>query len=191
MAAMTASSPHRYRFTADEYRQMGEAGVLRPDARVELIEGELIDMPPIGPAHAATVEQLADQLRRAVANRAMVRTQQPSVVSNYSVPQPDITVVVRRHDYYVRAHPEPRDVLLVVEVASTTLAFDRDVKAGMYAASGVTELWIVDVNGHSVTRLHSPRDGVYGASDTAQVGERLEIGAFPDVRINVHDIFPS
>lgn len=137
MATMTADSPRRYRFTAEEYRQMGTAGVLRPGARVELIEGELIDMAPIGPAHAATVERLADLLRRAVAERAMVRTQQPCVVGEYSVPQPGITVAVRRHDYYERAHPEPRDVLLIVQVASTTLAFDRDVNASMYARSGV------------------------------------------------------
>ena len=89
MAAMTASSPHRYRFTAYEYHQMGEARVLRPEARVELINGELIDMPPISPAHAAAVEQLANLLRRTVADRAMVRTQQPSVISEFSVPQPD------------------------------------------------------------------------------------------------------
>jgi hypothetical protein len=93
------------------------------------------------------------------------------------VPQPDITVVVPRRDYYERAHPEPRDVLLVVEVASTTLAFDRDVKR-MYARSGVVELWIVDVNGRLVTRLHSPRDGVYAASPRPKSASRSRWARF-------------
>lgn len=190
MATMTADCPRRYRFTTDEYFKMAEAGVLPLDARVELIEGELIDMPPIGPPHAATVERLADLLRPAIADRAMVRTQQPSVVGRYSAPQPDISVVAKRGDYYEHAHPQPRDVLLVVEVAASTLAFDREVKAGVYARSGVPEVWIVDVAGRSVTRLHSPRDGAYAAV-AFRVGESIAIGALPDVRIDVAAIFPS
>lgn len=191
MATMTAGFPSRYRFTADEYQRMGEAGVLPHDARIELIEGEIVDMPPIGPPHAGTVELLADLLRLAVADRAMVRTQQPSVVGQYSVPQPDIAVVARRNDYYRGAHPEPRDVLLVVEVAETTLAFDRDVKARMYARSGVRELWIVDLGGRSITQLRASRDGVYAESTEVRAGDSIGLAAFPDVSIDVGTVLPD
>lgn len=191
MAAMTADFPRRYRITADEYFRMGETGVLPPDARVELIDGELIEMAPIGPPHASTVERLADLLRRALGDRAMVRTQQPSVVEKHSVPQPDITVVIPRGDYYARAHPVPHDVLLVVEVADSTLKFDRDDKTAMYARSGVPEVWVVDVGARRILRSASPRNGVYAESLTLGVGDSIGINALPDVRIDVQALFPS
>jgi Uma2 family endonuclease len=189
MAAMTAGFPRRYRITADEYFRMGETGVLAPDARVELIEGELIEMAPIGPPHAGTVECLVDLLRRALGDRVMVRTQQPSVVGKYSVPQPDIAVVTRRHDFYVHAHPEPRDVLLVVEVADSTLRFDRDVKTALYARSGVQEVWVVDVAARRILRSASPQNGVYAETVALGAGESISIGAFPDIRIDVQAVF--
>ncbi|HZF29746.1 MAG TPA: Uma2 family endonuclease [Gammaproteobacteria bacterium] len=191
MAAMTVGFPRRYRITAEEYFRMGETGVLAPDARVELIEGELIEMAPIGPSHASTVERLADLLRRALGDRAMFRTQQPSVVGKYSVPQPDVTVVIRRNDYYAEAHPAPADVLLAVEVADSTLRFDRDVKTAMYARSGVQEVWVVDVVAQRVMRSTSPQNGVYAETATLGVGESIGIGAFPDVRIDLSAIFPD
>jgi Uma2 family endonuclease len=189
MATMSAGFPRRYRITADEYFRMGETGVLAPDARVELVEGELIEMAPIGPPHASTVERLVDLLRRALEDRAMVRTQQPSVVGKYSVPQPDITVVVRRDDYYADAHPEPRDVLLAVEVADSTLKFDRDVKTAMYARSGVPELWVVDIAAQRILRSASPQNGAYTEIVTLAAGDSIGIGALPDVRIEVRAIF--
>lgn len=191
MATMTADVPRRYRISADEYQQMGDAGVFPPDARVELIEGEIIEVPPIGSRHAGKVERLVDLLRQAVGDRAMVRTQEPSVVGKYSVPQPDVTVVTRRDDYYESAHPEPRDVLLVVEVAESSLAFDRDVKTAMYARSGVAELWVVDVAGQRITRSASPRNGVYTESQVVRAGEMIGVAAFPDVRIDLSAVFPG
>jgi Uma2 family endonuclease len=191
MATMTAHPPRRHRITADEYRQMGEAGVLQPDARVELIEGELIDMPPIGTRHAATVERVVHALRHALADRAMVRTQQPSVIGEYSVPQPDVTVVVPRDDFYENAHPEPRDVLLAIEVADSTLAFDRDVKTGMYARGGVRELWIVHVTGRSVMRFAAPAEGAYAETQIVPSGETIGVGAFPDICIDTSTLFAA
>ena len=191
MATMTAGFPRRYRITADEYFRMGETGVLPPEARVELIDGELIEMAPIGPPHASTVERLADLLRRVLGDRAMVRTQQPSVVGKYSVPQPDITVVIPRHDYYARAHPVPHEVLLAVEVADSTLNFDRDVKTAMYARSGVPEIWVVDVGARRIVHSASPLNGVYTESLTLGVGDSIGIRALPNVRIDLQALFPS
>lgn len=187
---MIASFPRRHRFTADEYFRLGETGVLPPDARVELIEGEIVEKAAISPAHAAAVDCLGDLLRDAVARRAIVRTQNPSVLGEYSVPDPDLALVVWRDDRYRHAHPRASEVLLAIEVADTSLAFDREVKAGMYAGSGVPEVWIVDVASRTVTRLHSPFDGTYAAV-AIPVGESIAIGALPDVRIDVRAIFPS
>lgn len=188
---MTAGSPNRRRITADEYFRMGEAGVLRPDERVELIEGEIIEMPPIGSPHASVVEHLGDLLHEALGQRAMVRRQHPVVLDSYSVPQPDLAVVVRRTDYYRRAHPQPPDVLLLVEVADSTLAFDRKVKAGLYARTGAPEFWLVDVGHSRITRFVSPRDGVYTESAVAGARDSLTMGAFADVRIDLSVIFPD
>lgn len=190
MSTMTTGSPRRHKLTADEYRQMGEAGVLHPEARVELIEGELIDMAPIGSAHAATVEHLVDLLREAVGARAMVRTQQPIVLDRHSVPQPDIAVVVRRDDYYRRSHPHARDALLVVEVADTSVSFDRDVKARLYARAGVAELWVVDLVRRCVTRYASPRDGVYLDVSMGTPGERVGMSALA-VSVDLSAVFPE
>lgn len=187
---MTASTPRPYRFTASQYFQMGETGVLRPGARIELIDGEIIDMAPIGSPHASLVDDLGDLLYEAIGRRALVRRQNPVILGEHSVPQPDIAVVAYRDDHYRHAHPGPSDALLIVEVADTTLAFDREVKAGMYARSGVPEVWIVDVASRTVTRLHSPFDGTYAAV-VIRVGESIAIGALPDVRIDVQAIFPT
>jgi Uma2 family endonuclease len=191
MATMTANTPRQHRFTAEQYFQMGETGVLARDARVELIDGEIVDMAPIGSPHEATIERLDDLLAEALRGRAMVRVQHSIVLDEHSVPEPDIAIVALRTDYYEHAHPRARDVLLLIEVADTTLAFDRDVKSRLYARSGVPEYWIVDIGGRAVMRLHSPRHGVYTASDTARVGDSISPGAFPDVRIEVRAILPA
>jgi Uma2 family endonuclease len=111
-------------------------------------------------------------------------------VGEYSVPQPDITVVIPRLDYYASAHPQPLSVLLVVEVADFTLKFDRDAKTAMYARSGVSEVWMVDVGGRRILRSCSPRDGVYRESTMAGFGDSSVLGALPHVRIDVQALFP-
>jgi Uma2 family endonuclease len=190
MATMTAGSPSQDRMTASEYLRMGESGVLDEDARVELIDGQLVDMAPIGARHAATVERLAELLRSSLGRRAMVRTQQPSVVGEHSVLQPDIAVVPWRDDFYVHAHPGPRDVLLVVEVAESGLAFDRDVKTAMYARSGVAEVWVVDVGGERIFRSALPREGAYSETVVLGLGDSISMGALPGVVIELHAVFP-
>jgi Uma2 family endonuclease len=167
---------------------MAEAGVLSRDARVELIDGQLIDMPPIGSAHAAVVDQLGDLLHDALAARAIVRRQQPVLLDEHSAPQPDLAVAVKRDDYYRRSHPHARDVLLVVEVSDSTLAFDRDVKGAWYARAGIPELWLVDIDGAHVTRLASPSNGAYLESTVFGAHDSL---AFTDVRIPLRAIFSS
>jgi len=135
MSTTTQHLPRRHRLTVTDYYRMAEVGILRPDARVELIEGEIIDMPPIGSRHAGTVEQMAQVLRRAVKDEAMVRTQQPVALDAHSEPEPDITLVLPRDDHYKTAHPGPSDVLLIIEVSTGYRKFGSSIsKADSFCA---------------------------------------------------------
>jgi Uma2 family endonuclease len=137
--------PRRHAITVEEYMRMGEAHVFAHQARLELMEGEIVEMPPIGSAHAAVVCTL-DKLLREVAPRAMVRVQSPLVLGERSAPQPDVVLLRPRADRYYDSHPTAADALLVVEVADTTLMYDLEVKRPLYARAGVAELWVVDIN---------------------------------------------
>jgi hypothetical protein len=151
----------RHRLTVDDYYRMAEAGILREDDRVELIEGEIIDMAPIGSTHAGTVKRLANLLMAAVGDTAIVSVQDPVRLGPRSEPQPDIALLRPRADYYTSAHPGPADVLLLVEVADASLTYDRDVKVPLYARHGVSEVWLVDLAGHRLHIHRVPVNGVY------------------------------
>lgn len=156
MSIPAASAPRPHRLTVDDYYRMGETRILAPDARVELIEGKIFDMAPIGTRHAGVVEHLSSLLRVAAADEAQVRTQNPVRLGPYSEPQPDIALVRPRDDFYKSAHPSGGDVFLLVEVSDASLAFDRDVKAALYAGHGIPELWVVDLPGNTLTRYRHP-----------------------------------
>src|SRR5207247_3212709 len=142
---------HR-RFTVDEYYRMAETGILAEDDRVELLDGEIVEMSPIGPRHAATVTRLDHLFNRLVGDRAIVRAQNPVRLDGYSEPEPDIALVTPRADFYRAEHPTPRDILLIVEVADTSLRYDRHTKLPGYARAGVPEAWLVDLTADRVER---------------------------------------
>jgi Uma2 family endonuclease len=144
----------RRRFTADEYHRMGEAGILRDDERVELIEGEIVEMNPIGGRHAACVRALTRSLGRSLGDELLLDVQNPIRLNGSLEPQPDLAVV-RARDYR-KSLPGPEDVVLVIEVSDTTLGYDRNVKLPSYARAGIREAWIVDHQGEAVER-HNDR----------------------------------
>lgn len=168
---------------------MGEAGILAPDARVELIDGEIIDMPPIGPPHASTVNRLVRLLVQAVGDRAVLLVQNPVVLSRHSAPQPDLALALPRADFYASRHPGPADVVLVIEVADTTLPFDRDVKTGLYARYRIPEVWLIDLQAERLLRHRTPQRGAYAAVDQPDLGTPLEIGALRGVRADLGTMF--
>ncbi|MGH9154749.1 MAG: Uma2 family endonuclease [Acidimicrobiales bacterium] len=168
MLVDVAVEPAPHLFTVDDYHAMADAGVFAPDARVELIEGAIIEMAPIGPGHASSVGRLNMVLTAAVAGQAFVWVQSPIAAGVLSEPQPDIAVLRPRDDYYARAHARPEEVLLVIEVADSSLAFDRRVKLPMYARSGIAEVWIVDVKGRTI-EVHR-RLGADGYTETFVAG---------------------
>ena len=168
---------------------MGEAGVFAPDARLELIEGEIIDMAPIDPPHAGIVLRLNRWFVERSRGKAVVSPQNPVIASKSSVPQPDILLLRARPDDYMTAHPTPADVLLVVEVADSTLSFDLRKKVPLYARSGMAEVWVVDVNARTVHVHRDAAQGEYRISYAAAKHDRIECAAFPDVWITVGELF--
>ena len=170
----------RYRFTVAEYHQMAEAGILREDDRVELIEGEIIHMSPIGRAHLSTVDRLNHLLVRGLGDQVIVRVQGSIRLNVRSEPEPDLVVLRRREDFYATADAGPEDVLLIIEVADTSLAYDRGVKAPLYARNGIPELWLVDLNGERITVFREPSAAGYQRTFDVQGADRLSPQAFPE-----------
>ena len=172
---MATPLPAPHRFTVDEYHRMADTGLLEPDARVELIEGEVFDVPPIGPPHASVVDRLNRLLVLGLGESAIVRVQGPVRLSDVSEPQPDLTVLAARPDFYALATPRPEHVLLAVEVSASSLRFDTQVKLPLYARSGLPAVWLVDVGAGTVLAAARPADGRYRETRTARPGEVLPV----------------
>ena len=161
MPATAIKHPQPHRYTIADYHRMGEAGIIAPDVRVELIQGEIIDMTPIGSGHAGLVKHLNKIFIQTVGDAVVVGVQDPVVIDDFSEPEPDLALLRFREDFYTKAHPRPADVLLIVEVADTTLQYDREIKLPLYAHAGIPEVWLVDVEAKSVTVYNLPKEGGY------------------------------
>lgn len=151
-----------YRLSVAEYHRMGEVGILGPGLRTELIDGEIIEMPPIGHPHAGTVKLLANRLKELVGTDAIVAVQDPVWLDDHSEPIPDIALLRPRADWYRKGHPGPDDVLLLIEVADTSLTYDREVKLPRYARAGIPEVWLVDLGGRRLGIHRRPAGHCYG-----------------------------
>ncbi len=178
----------RRRFTVDEYHRMLEAGILTEDDRVELIEGEIVEMTPIGPRHAACVDRLNALLTARAGGRAVVRVQNPIRLGEHSEPQPDLALVRFRPDYYAGGHPEPGDILLIIEVVETSADYDRQVKLPLYARGRIREVWLVDLAGEAIEVYREPAPAGYREVRRAGRGEVLAPEAFPELTMTADDI---
>lgn len=179
-----------FRFTVEQYDQMIETGILTEDNRVELIRGEIVPKMAIGDAHSACVDRLNWRLNRAIAAQAIVRVQNPVVLAD-SEPEPDISVVKFRADFYETGRPRPADVLLVIEVGDAIFERDRDEKAPLYAENGIPECWIIDLNSDTVFVHRGPQpDGTWTTVTTHGRGDTLTVAALPTVTVAVADILP-
>jgi Uma2 family endonuclease len=188
----TAEKLYRiHRFSVADYNRLGEIGVLTEDDRVELIEGEIIDMPPISSRHAGTIDFLNHRLFAAVGGQAIVRVQNPIVLDDFSEPQPDITLLRPRDDFYTRTHPRPDDVLLVIEVAETTLSYDHDRKLPVYARAGIAEVWIVDVARNTVSAFRNPEGHAYCDEQVLITPTALTLALLPDIKVNLSGLFET
>ena len=179
----------RHRVSADDYHRMGAAGVLAPDARVELIDGEIIDMAPMGSRHWAAVTRIDQLLKEAVRRRAIVATQTSFRLSPNSEPQPDIALFKPRDDFYSKALPTAADALLVIEVSDTTARYDREIKLPLYARHGVGELWIVDLDANRLRIFAEPHGDAYARVGSSAGPGGTAIGALPGVSVDLSGLF--
>ena len=177
----------RHRLTVDEFHRMVEAGVLAAEARVELVEGQIVDMAPIGSRHAAVVDFLTRAFGKAVADHAIVAVQRPVHLGHRSQPQPDLALLRRRADFFRNAHPTAIDILLIVEVSDTTLRYDREIKLPLYARHSIPEVWLLDLQSQ---QLHSYRDsnGAAYATKTSIRSREVQLAALADVSIDLNGL---
>ncbi len=177
-------------FTVDDYYRMAEVGILQPGERVELLEGEIVQLGAIGSRHAGCVNRLTRILVTGVGEHALVTVQNPVRLSDLSEPQPDLAVVRPRPGDYMDRHPLPDDVLLVVEVADTSIPVDRERKAPLYATARVPEYWIVDLPGEVLEVHRDPEGGAYRSVTRHRKGEILNLVQLPELAVPVEEMLP-
>lgn len=181
----------RRRFTVDEYYKMAEAGILAPDEKVELLAGEIIEMAAIGSKHAYCVTQFAEEFFSQLGKRITVRVQNPVRLASGNEPEPDIAIAYRKSDGYVSQHPGPEDIVLLIEVADSTVGFDRRHKLPIYAMHGIPEVWLGDINARSVEVHDDPIAGGYARMRVLGMDAILTLAVFPEVEISVSDVMPE
>jgi Uma2 family endonuclease len=175
----------RHRLTVADYYRMGEAGVFAPEARVELIEGEVIDMATINSRHAAAVGRLNRVATAAVGSTAIVQVQNPVRLSDWSEPQPDLMILKARADFYAGAHPTPPDVLLLIEVADSSARYDREIKTPLYARHGIGEVWIVDLDARLVRFFRAPSGDTYTDITASETPGATPVAALPGITLDL------
>ncbi|MGI8985138.1 MAG: Uma2 family endonuclease [Acidimicrobiales bacterium] len=183
-----AIEPSHLLFTVDEYEALGQIGFFGFDRRLELIEGEIFEMTPIGPDHGGCVVILTSLCIKRLGDRAAVSAQGAVVLGNLSEPQPDLMVLAGTVERYRHRHPRAEDVLLLIEVSDSTLRFDRKVKLPAYARAGVVEVWIVDLKGTAVEIHRRPTPEGYAFTERRRRGDTVSPEAVPDLVLTVDEI---
>jgi Uma2 family endonuclease len=181
----------RHRFSVDDYHRMAESGILKEDDRVELIEGEIVEMTPVGSRHAAVVKRLNRSLASLPRDRYLVGVQDPVRVHPYSEPQPDVTVLRARADDYEATHPGPEDVLLIIEVVDSSEAYDRGVKLRLYSRAGIPEVWLVVLSERTVEVFRRPGPSGYEESNAHRPGDEIAARSVPELLLPVSAVFPG
>jgi len=184
----TSQGVAKYLFNVTEYHRLGDAGILSEDDRVELINGEIIEMSPIGSLHASCVKRMARLLYRKLGETVLVGTQDPVELDDGLEPQPDLSILKPHEDEYARAHPRPPDVLLIIEVADSSIEYDRSIKLPLYANAGIPETWIVNLNDETIEQFSAPRNGEYVDRRVAHRGDMLSSSSVPTLTLSVDEI---
>jgi Uma2 family endonuclease len=185
--------------TSADYYQMMESGIIREGERVELILGQIFTMAAKGTRHTVATSRLLKSLLMLIGEQAIVRCQDPISLPNNSEPEPDIAIVRLRSDDYVNSHPAPADIILVIEVADSSIKFDRETKAPLYAAAGISEYWIVNLIDNRLEIYRQPEGSIYTSIEiiTPPRGqslsgrESINLPQFPEIVVNISDFFPA
>ena len=178
----------RRKFTVEQYHKMAESGILTENDRVELIQGEIVEMSPIGRHHAACVRRLVRLFTQRLGERTILSPQNPVELDDFSEPQPDVALLQPCPDFYESRHPQPKDIFLIVEVADTTAKSDREVKIPLYAKDNIAEVWLVDINQQCIEVYRQPSPTNYQNVQTFQRSQTLSIHMFPDIEITVDEV---
>lgn len=178
----------KHRFNVSEYYRMAETGVLPANARVELLNGEIIDMSPIGPFHGGVTNYLNRCFSAASERRWLTSIQNPVRLDDHSEPQPDLMLLKPAPDFYRKHHPQPEDVFLLVEVSDSTVESDQSEKIPAYGRAGIVEVWIVNLNELTVEVYREPHFTGYGSKTILRPGEQAAPLAFPDVAVDVAEL---
>ena len=187
--APTAHDHNEHQFTTHQYHLMYETGVFLPCDRLELINGEIKKMSPIGRKHATCVARLNTLFVTRLLDKAIVWSQNPIRLDDKSEPQPDLAILKRREDFYADALPKPLDILLIIEVADSSIDYDRNVKAPLYAAAGIPEMWLFDVNKKAIEGYSLPSSSGYRQMRRYEADDSLAMLAFPEVIFNWEELF--
>jgi Uma2 family endonuclease len=177
-----------HRFNVKEYHRMAEVGVLLPDARVELLNGEIIDMSPIGPFHGSVVSDLIAAFSESSKGRWRLWSQSPVLLDKHSEPQPDIMLLKPAAHRYRESLPRPENVILLVEVSDSTLSIDREEKLPVYGRAGIAEVWIVNLNESTIEVYRDPHFTGYGSKTILRSGDQAAPQAFPEVAVDVAEL---
>ena len=175
-------------FSVDEYYQMAESGILTESDRVELIEGEIVQMTPIGSRHGACVKKLIKVFTNMIGGEEILSVQDAVRLDEFSEPEPDIALLKERDDFYAESHPGPGDVLLIVEVADASVRYDREVKVPLYAKAGIPEVWLVNLPDKSIETYRKPVESGYAETSILRKGQVLSPTAFSELEIRVEEI---
>ncbi|MEY2985269.1 MAG: hypothetical protein RLZZ568_1886 [Cyanobacteriota bacterium] len=177
-----------HKFTVEQYHQLSEKNVLSPESRVELIQGEVLDMSPIGIRHGTTVKRLNAFFAVQLSQKAIVSVQDPIQINNYSEPQPDLALLKFQPDFYGDRLPRAEDVLLIIEVADSSYAYDRQIKLPLYAQSGIPEVWLVDLNRQRLEQFTQPQGSDYGQVTQLNKDQRACCEGFPELCLDLTTI---
>ncbi|HHW85982.1 MAG TPA: Uma2 family endonuclease [Chloroflexi bacterium] len=191
VAAPPVAAYERFRLSSDRYHQMIERGIFGEDERIELIEGGLVTMPPIGAEHSGLVKKLAELLFGLLHKRALISIQDPIHLDDFSEPEPDLALLRPRADYYMRSLPQPTDILLIIEVADSSLAYDRTVKMPLYARAGIAEAWIINLIDRWIEVYRDPSPVGHTTMLKILPGRAIAPQAFADVIVAVDDLFSA
>ena len=178
----------KHRFSVKEYYRMAETGVLRPGARVELLNGEITDMSPIGPFHGGVTNYLSQHFMLAARGRWVVTVQNPVRLDDHSEPQPDLMLLKPATDFYRNRHPQPEDIYLLVEISDSSLTRDLSEKLPAYGHAGIPEVWIVNLNDETIEVFREPHFSGYASKTVLRPGDTAQTLVFPDLTVNVSEL---
>jgi Uma2 family endonuclease len=186
---MKVLTPHPKKFTSETYHKMAELAIFEENERLELINGEIIEMSPVGLRHAACVKRLNHLLMKKLGDRVIIGVQDPIQLNDNSEPQPDLVLLKIRPDFYALEHPKPEDILLLIEVADSSIDYDRNTKIPLYAKNQICEVWLVDLNNNCVEIYQNPSQNYYQNTQKLSSVDSTILGDFPSTEIKISELF--